>query len=808
MTPRIETSKRPYLNLADYADQQGIPTAILVQAGWSFVTYQGRPAAMYSTKTGNRYRFLDGQEPRHCSPRGYKPCWYGLETALELVTDDQSLVMVNGASSVIAGQYHGLPTFAVSDGESRKIPQAMLEELKAVWQGSVLIALDCDATGQRSAAKRARQLLDAGIEARAVHLQLPQNGDIADFCKLHAEHSLERLLALPEIAPEAPLQRREIQPISVSNDDEAKKLAAAWVDKAITTLASITSGRHDALLRTALRVGALVNGGYIPYAEAQRGLMDAAKACGFVDKYSEREANRIIANGFDYAEPQVIEIAKPSVPKRAINSTHFATEINWGIGYWEQGLPNSVRAAALRFMPTGAVVILEILNAAIIAGFIRPSAFTPPELLKAAHALGYGVTKRALYKYLDALEYDSQDYDKSLFFSVIGVASLAKESSSLQLLPNLGIRDTYTTPKFGTNSKSRGRKAEVYRLNQPDTQWEAIEQYARPRMFEAYHPTQGDDPVIALFDESMANGMDQELFTEWKQLTASVVSQQPLHTQKAQQRFAKAFQAFQKSLRDRESFALPESWLIRNHNDYVRALAHAYGRATEGEHISQSQWQKWLGISENSVPDTLRRAGLMNVTPRECVYISINIHAANAKDQIYTESGRRRGYPQTWEAYDRHGNLITSYPFNPNTIDWVIHQLQSIEAAEIKLSILLSYTYKVVSDVPVEIHKPVSKGAMKEQTTYKSTSERSEPFRAPVYNPQWFAEQFRMVMDKVGLWHGGWEFYNGDGEIVEATDHLTIASIYISHLRKEPSSLPHLTDSEVLNGIIAEQLAA
>jgi hypothetical protein len=106
---------------------------------------------------------------------------------------------VNGISVVPNGD---LPTFALSAGESWTIPAELINDLQDM--GEIIIALDSDETGRRNAAKRARQLMDAGIITRAVDLQLDDGGDFADFRNLHSELTLSRLADLPEIHPAEP----------------------------------------------------------------------------------------------------------------------------------------------------------------------------------------------------------------------------------------------------------------------------------------------------------------------------------------------------------------------------------------------------------------------------------------------------------------------------------------------------------------------------------------------------------------------------------------------------------------------------
>lgn len=212
------SSKRAYRNLADYAAQQGAPVEAFRQWGWQETTYRHRRALEYTTATGPRWRYIDGAEPRHDSPKGYKFSWYGLTEALALAGDNRPLVLVNGAAAVVVAQHYGVPAFAVSGGESSAIQAHLLDELLKAWAGEIILPADSDDTGRNSAARRIRQFIDAGYIARAVELQLERNGDFADFCKVHGRDSLHRLADLPEIAPAPPPEKPRLD-YAVNGDD-------------------------------------------------------------------------------------------------------------------------------------------------------------------------------------------------------------------------------------------------------------------------------------------------------------------------------------------------------------------------------------------------------------------------------------------------------------------------------------------------------------------------------------------------------------------------------------------------------------
>lgn len=239
-----DTSKRAYDRrnpLADYAERQGAPDEAFIAAGVHVVTYRGRPALKFPDGNGSfRIRYTDGLEPRWDSPKGYQMTWYGVAQALTLSPD--KLILANGISGVIAVQWHGIPAFCVSGGEMATPDKAMLDELRAVAAGrEIIIAADSDAPGRKQAAKRARQLIDAGFIVRAVDLQLGENGDFADFVKVHDKQALNLLADLPEIPPAEPQQTK----ISYTGaGDEHLAEYERMVIAAIERAAGLMHGKH------------------------------------------------------------------------------------------------------------------------------------------------------------------------------------------------------------------------------------------------------------------------------------------------------------------------------------------------------------------------------------------------------------------------------------------------------------------------------------------------------------------------------------------------------------------------------------
>lgn len=198
----VTSTKRVYSGLADYATAHGVTADDLAGWFWRETVFQDRIALEYQTRTGKRWRFLDGQKPYYKSETGYKRCWYGLgKIVAERVKDGQPLIICNGEISTIAAQKVGLAAVAVTGGE-QAIPPELIDDL--TWaidkdKCQIIVALDCDSKGKAAAAQVMAQFRAQGFAARAVDLGLGHNGDLADFCMLHKDKSAAALMKLPTL---------------------------------------------------------------------------------------------------------------------------------------------------------------------------------------------------------------------------------------------------------------------------------------------------------------------------------------------------------------------------------------------------------------------------------------------------------------------------------------------------------------------------------------------------------------------------------------------------------------------------------
>jgi len=217
----IET-KRAYASLAEYAQAHGVPAEAFEAAGWKYSAHDEthkRPVITIPSATGLLLRFADGEKPAFKSPTGYKRCWYGLKRAVDIAQREQlPIVLCNGAPSVVAAQWHGVPACAVTSGETR-LPDELATELRMAWAGEVLLAFDCDQTGKTTALAIRAQL---GARATVVDMHLTDRGDLADFCRLHGAGAMDRLMELAA-------QQREVEKAAPDQETEGLALLAASI---------------------------------------------------------------------------------------------------------------------------------------------------------------------------------------------------------------------------------------------------------------------------------------------------------------------------------------------------------------------------------------------------------------------------------------------------------------------------------------------------------------------------------------------------------------------------------------------------
>lgn len=230
-----QSTKRGYVDLDEYAVAHGVTKDVFLDAGWQEATpYQNRLALPFDTRTGLKYRFIDGNKPSFKpATRGYQPCWYLLDRALAIAAATrQPLVICNGEPSTVVAQHYGVAATAHTSGENKDLPQQLVDQLRIAYSGQILIVLDCDRAGIAGANRLYHQLLTAGFGVRALDLNGGQGFDLADFVRLHptdAPAALHGLQDLP-IGPGVPVSDPVLVQANKTDAGNAECLAVLFGD--------------------------------------------------------------------------------------------------------------------------------------------------------------------------------------------------------------------------------------------------------------------------------------------------------------------------------------------------------------------------------------------------------------------------------------------------------------------------------------------------------------------------------------------------------------------------------------------------
>lgn len=222
-----------YRDLAHYAEVQGVIEETFKAWEWRYEMHwcgqnnKERPALTYMTKGGRRWRYIDGLKPKYANETGkWKPCWYGLNFALDMLKNFQNptLVLCNGEPSTIVGQCFGVPAVCAPGGE-RQLGDELIQELTRAMQAkqlplNVWIVYDCDKQGRDASAKVQKQLQAAGWNAHALDIKLGDKGDLGNYCKLHGDDAYMQLQRIAEYEPLAPngiLSSADVARMAIAN---------------------------------------------------------------------------------------------------------------------------------------------------------------------------------------------------------------------------------------------------------------------------------------------------------------------------------------------------------------------------------------------------------------------------------------------------------------------------------------------------------------------------------------------------------------------------------------------------------------
>lgn len=159
-----------------YAQAHGATWDDFQRAGCTWLRYRwkGREydAIRFPEGEGGRIRLFGADDKWVPERRGMAPVLWGFRRAVRIAQerDLPALLLVNGHSSVIPLQVAGIPAFTVPGGEGNiagYLRRGLIEEVRDGWQGQIVVMLDGDHQGRKSAPDVVRAFEEAGIPAKS-----------------------------------------------------------------------------------------------------------------------------------------------------------------------------------------------------------------------------------------------------------------------------------------------------------------------------------------------------------------------------------------------------------------------------------------------------------------------------------------------------------------------------------------------------------------------------------------------------------------------------------------------------------------
>jgi hypothetical protein len=425
----------------------------------------------------------------------------------------------------------------------------------------------------------------------------------------------------------------------------------------------------------------------------------------------------------------------------ARSSRHFST-----------GVPDSWRSALLRHAPETAP-LFELLNAAIEADKIDPDRITRPALKAASLSMGWGLTSNTIDR---------------------GFETLAKIFLS-------NFPTDQPIPDSVGNSDKKGRRAEIYRLLDRDTQRRNLLELAIPAIIQHRYPVQARPerpPVAATISvRALVEGLDinpdeaAALVNALDQVSKPVYVQQVKERWKAARGVRRDYQQLDLWLRDQTSAPLPAGWPVRNLREYRTALLRAWKL-----HYPDADWLRGnsktaraLGLSVRSIEVYLERAGVEvegdqreerpltspRHVERQAVAIGYELQGRPIGFRIVTAEGRQR--PP--EPYGRESARCAADLLAAGAEVYVVYQVAN--------------KHRIIEDAQppmVERRAAPVRAAFGEASDSEPELPAPEkpPRRTAGYSPEWVRGQILLRFVALGWTRGGDYFNPHTGEVVRA----------------------------------------
>lgn len=422
-----------------------------------------------------------------------------------------------------------------------------------------------------------------------------------------------------------------------------------------------------------------------------------------------------------------------------------------GRAWWPAGMPDTWRAQIRRWYGPAAELAADIINRAVCAGMIDPDKWTVSQVAAATAQLGINASRDTLQRGITEL----LACDLS--------AELGIEDTGLNTMPN-------SADKSVTNSKPAHRPAKHYRCKPLSGAITRLLALSAPAIYQQHHPVEGETATAAQWtgDTLAALDISPEAAQDVNAALAAVWNAQggTRHAWAAE-RAAGALAELRRKLTSDTTITRPADG-INSAGTVGRAAAHLRAQVEAGAPArSYAALAADLGISRQSVPAVLRRAGIIQVEqtaaravtqaddlPRQAKVFAGAVRGKVLNILIETGAGQveKISYAGAASIETVREHLAAGHTVKLEARCASAQQLGALPAAAPK-----------VARAPRTAPRRAAQDGQRRQDAPKPAPKRSP---APGYNPAWILGQLMLQARLAGLLRGGQVIDRATGELV------------------------------------------
>jgi len=408
--------------------------------------------------------------------------------------------------------------------------------------------------------------------------------------------------------------------------------------------------------------------------------------------------------------------------------------------WWIKGVPDTVRSALLRYFRPSTAPVMEMINTAVRQDLLDPECFTTEDIIAASIQTGFGISEGTLRRIVFELT--------GYFFAELDTNKLSKHVSKIE---------------------KKGRNQIYYALNSRETILQTIISWAVPHIYAEYHPTEGENSVVARPTRGMLTtlGFSAEeadrLIPVLDRFYQDIYKAQGQIQEKTSRRAYRALHNLIVDLDNPYSSDLPEKWSLSSATSYRAAFLRASNNPEERR--SRRSICRLLGIATGSVDKMLKLAGLERTHEGGEFEIEALNSADKLEKQIKELSYEVKGYPRSIVVLDGEEPVEERIYRGAESQDYIEEQFSKGYKVAVKLQVAnhySEYTHEMPMSVEQKPKKSVSQpestakqGESSQEKAQKTSSKRAKPKKLPKYygpgfNPEWVRRQFLLALVRKG----------------------------------------------------------